>query len=139
MDKILSFKVHEGWMPPLVERQLRGVLSQIDDAEIVARKRKSKRSNEQNRYAHLLFSTLKDGLNALGNNFTQEQCKELMKAKFLLVDVYNNESGEHLGQRVRGTSELTVEEMYEFTTKIIVWASELGIILPIPDENEFQQ
>lgn len=96
---------------------------------------KNRRSNPQNNYIHLTFDLLASELNKMGNNFRPSEIKELLKFKYLLVDVVNSDTGECLGQRVRGTSELTKEEFSEFVEKVIQFASELNIRLPLPNEN----
>jgi hypothetical protein len=78
---------------------------------------------------------LTDALNDLGNEFTMLEVKELMKAKYLLIDVVNEKTGEVLGQRIKGTSECTTVELNTFFENVIRWAAELGIILPMPNEE----
>ena len=97
---------------------------------------KSIRSLQQNNYLHLLFTMFKDALNDLGNEYTMEEVKELCKAKFSLIDVVNKDSGECIGQRIKGTHEMGKMEMCEFVDNIIRWAASFfGIILPSPNEN----
>lgn len=103
---------------------------------IVISKAKSKRSEQQNRYLHLLFTIFTDALNDLGNEFKMPEVKELCKTKFALIDVVNEETGEVIGQRIKGTSEMNKTELNEFFENIIRWASEhFGIILPYPNEQ----
>lgn len=96
----------------------------------------SKRTHPQNSYIHVLFTIFTDALNDLGNEFLMTEVKELCKAKFLLTDVMNEKTGEIIGQRIKGTSELTKTELNEFFEKVIRWAADsFGIILPYPDEQ----
>ncbi len=134
MDKIIHFKVTEGWMPQMQERQLRGVLSQMDEVEITIRKPRTKRSNEQNAFLHVICRLLKDGLNELGNNYNEVTVKSIVKYKFLLVTEVNQNTGETF-ERIKDTSELSVEEMKVFIEQIIYFAAELGIILPTEEQN----
>lgn len=103
---------------------------------IVVQKYQSTRSGQQNRYLHLLFTIFKDALNELGNDFDMEEIKEMCKMKFLVVDVINTDTGECIGQRIKGTHELTKVEMMEFIEKIIRWAADsFHIVLPYPNEE----
>jgi len=113
-------------------------IEKLKDGEYIVsvEKKKKKRSIDQNSYIHALFTLLKDSLNELGNSFTMEQVKEMMKYKFLLVDMYNEDTGVLIGSRIRGTSELTTTELNDFFEKIIAYAAdEFGIILPYPNEQ----
>jgi len=99
-------------------------------------KRRNQRSLAQNAYIHLLFTIFKTELNALGNEFTMEQVKEIAKAKFLTIDVVNENTGECIGQRVKGTHELSKVEMMEFVENVIRWAADMfHITLPYPNEQ----
>lgn len=99
-------------------------------------KRRNQRSLSQNNYIHLLFTIFKNELNQLGNEFKMEQVKEIAKAKFLTVDVVNESTGECIGQRVKGTHELSKVEMMEFVENVIRWAADMfHITLPLPNEQ----
>ena len=99
-------------------------------------KRRNQRSLSQNNYIHLLFTIFKNELNQLGNEFKMEQVKEIAKAKFLTVDVVNESTGECIGQRVRGTHELSKVETMEFVENVIRWAADMfHITLPYPNEQ----
>ena len=63
------------------------------------------------------------------------EVKSLMKTKFLLIDVVNIDTGEVIGERLKGTSECNKEELSEFVEKVIQWAAEIQIILPYPNEQ----
>lgn len=97
---------------------------------------KSTRSQQQNRYLHLLFTIFKDALNDLGNEFTMEEVKELCKMKFATIDVFNNVTGECIGQRIKGTHEMSKSEMVDFIESIIRYSADFfHIVLPYPNEN----
>ena len=99
-------------------------------------KRRNQRSLAQNAYIHLLFTIFKNELNQLGNEFKMEQVKDIAKAKFLTVDVVNESTGECIGQRVKGTHELSKVEMMEFVENVIRWAADMfHITLPYPNEQ----
>lgn len=106
--------------------------------EVTIEKNRVKRSYAQNRYLHALFTIFKNELNALGNEFTSEEIKDLCKAKFALIDVVNESTGECIGQRIQGTSEMTKEELGVFIDNVIRWAAEyFSIVLPVPN-TEFE-
>jgi len=103
---------------------------------ITVDKVKKSRSAQQNRYLHLAFGIFKDGLNDLGNTFTMAEVKELLKYKFLKTEVVNESTGEIIGERVKGTAELTTSEMSDFVGHMIQYAiEEFEITIPLPDEN----
>lgn len=95
-----------------------------------------KRTNQQNRYIHRLFTIFTQSLNELGNSFSMSDVKSLCAAKFLIIDVVNQDSGEIIGQRIKGTSELNTVEFGEYLDQVIGWAADtFGIILPYPTES----
>lgn len=104
--------------------------------EIKIRRVSSKRSLPQNNYLHLLFTMFTSELNKLGNNFAMVEVKELLKAKFALCDVYEESTGEIIGQRIKGTSEMNKTELSDFIDSIIQYGSEMfGFQLPYPNES----
>jgi hypothetical protein len=99
--------------------------------------RNNKRTSPQNRYLHALFTIFTKSLNELGNNFKTEEVKELVKFKFLTLEVVNESTGETIGQRIKGTHELNKEEMGDFIDRFMEWsATDFNIILPISDEQQ---
>ncbi len=65
-----------------------------------------------------------------------EEVKAICKTKFCTIDVINNDSGEVIGQRIKGTSEMNKMEMVEFIDNVIRWAADyFRIVLPFPGEN----
>jgi len=83
-----------------------------------------------------LFTIFKTSLNDLGNDFTMEEVKEICKYKFGLTDVLNKQTGEVIGQRIKGTHEMSKTEMIEFIESVIRYAAEcFDIILPYPSEQ----
>lgn len=103
---------------------------------IIIERLKSKRSHQQNAYLHLLFTIFTEALNELGNEFQMLEIKELCKCKFATIDVVNEKTGEVIGQRIKGTSEMTKTELNEFIENIIRWAADFfHITLPYPNEE----
>lgn len=97
----------------------------------------AKRSIPQNSYLHLLLTIYTNALNDLGNEFSMVQVKELCKTKFpVFEDVVNKETGEIIGKRRLGTSEMNKEQTSTFYDQIIRWAADMfHIILPYPNEQ----
>ena len=129
--------VNKGKLGAITSKQIKTTIEKYEGYRIILTidKCSSKRSNQQNSYIHLLFTILTEALNDLGNEFNMLEVKDMMKAKFLLTDVVNEKTGEILGQRIKGTSECTTVELNEFFENVIRWASELGIVLPYPNEE----
>jgi hypothetical protein len=106
--------------------------------EIIARKKRSRRSCQQNRYLHLLFNIFSAELiNYTGDKqYTPSVIKEMMKFKFLLTDIANEETGEITGQYIKGTHELKKSEMIDFIDDVVRYAAEnYGIKLPMANEQ----
>jgi len=137
MKTELISSVKGGKLQPTVTKQLLHILNGLEGKKVVItiEKLTAKRSLQQNKYMHLLFSIFTESLNELGNNFTTKEVKELCKAKFTLVDVANEQTGEILGQRIKATSEMNKEELGIFIDKVIQWASEFNIKLPLAGEQ----
>lgn len=61
---------------------------------------------------------------------TAEQAHEILKARFLTVDVVNKETGETIGTRVRSTTELDIGEFQLYVERCQSWLSEFfGLVL----------
>jgi len=106
------------------------------DYVITVEKRKKKRSISQNAYLHLLFTMFTNELNELGNEFQMLEVKELLKYKFLKIEVVNQETGQIIGERVKHTSELTTTDMMGFIENIIRYGAEMfHFNLPYPEEQ----
>jgi hypothetical protein len=100
--------------------------------EIKLTKISDKRSDLQNKYLHVILALITDELNKMGNEFRMSEIKELLKAKFLLIDVVNEKTGECIGQRIKGTHECSKEEIGLFIDNIIEWALQFNITVPPP-------
>lgn len=105
------------------------------EVQIKVEKKKKFRSSPQNRYFHSILKIIREGLRDAGfNEFrTDEQVKDLIKYKFLIV-TETNEQGEFIG-RVKSTTELSTSEFMDFIAEIQIWATEfLNIYIPEPNE-----
>ena len=130
--------IKDGKLQPSTTNNILKVLSGLEGkrVRVTLEKVSAKRSLQQNAYLHLLFTIFTESLNELGNEFTVDEVKELCKAKFALIDVMNKETGECLGQRIKGTSEMTKTELNLFIENIIRWAADyFSIVLPYPSEQ----
>jgi hypothetical protein len=95
---------------------------------------RARRTDLQNRYYWpCVVQPFADFLRGQGETITDEQAHDLMKAKFLTVTVTNSGTGEVIGDRVRSTTELNVDEFSEYLEKVIAWLADMfGIECPIP-------
>ena len=130
--------IKSGKFQPSTTRNILKVLSGLEGKKvrITIEKLSAKRSLQQNAYLHLLFTIFTDALNDLGNDFRMEEVKAICKTKFCTIDVINIDSGEVIGQRIKGTSEMNKMEMVDFIDNVIRWAaSYFHIVLPYPIEQ----
>ena len=118
--KLNDFK----WMPsksnlPFLIEKLHGYGDEIVEFEITVRRRKSKRSLEQNARLWALYKNIGDFIGV-----SDDDMHEYMGNKFLKVVKTIN--GEDV-MRIESTTKLNTEKMAEYQTKIEAWAAtELG-------------
>ena len=104
---------------------LKGLEQQV--VEVVIRKYKSKRSNEQNSY---YWGVVLDILSK-HTGYESDEMHEILKFKFLRKRI-NNEV-----EYVQSTTKLNTAEMEEYLEKIRRWAAiELFCTIPLPNECE---
>ena len=137
MEVVAFGKIKNGGLSIANRKAFQSELAQMKNGYVTIKvSYKNQRSLAQNAYLHLLFTIFKNELNQLGNEFTMLEVKDLCKAKYLTVDVVNTNTGECIGQRVKGTHELTKIEMMQFVDDVIRWAADFfHIILPYPNEQ----
>lgn len=95
---------------------------------------KNKRTSQQNRYMHLMFSMIQQGFRDIGYREvrTTEDAKEIMKARFLKYTIDNGTGGKI--EMVKRTRDLTKDEMAEFIDSCIQFAAEnLSVVIPAPN------
>src|ERR1035438_1609739 len=97
----------------------------------------SKRSLPQNSFMHLVLQMFTDELNKItGNDMRMSELKEMMKRKFAMIDVINENTGEIIGERIKGTSEMSKMELMQFLDNVILYAQDMfGIVLPKEDSQ----
>jgi hypothetical protein len=94
------------------------------------------RTNKQNRYLHMMLTIFQQELNKLGNDFTIDEVKDICKLKFARQKIYNVDTGEVIGEKLKETSKMTSKEISRFTEQIRQWAAEyFHIQLPLPNET----
>lgn len=94
-----------------------------------------KRSNPQNKYYWgCLVPMVTYTLNELGNEYTDDDTHEMLKAKFNAIEV-TNKAG--ISDEVPGsTTRLTTFEFEAYLDRIRMWAAQfLGIVIPLPNES----
>lgn len=91
---------------------------------------KKDRTNQQNRFFWVLMDILGKEL-----GLSKEECHDVFTYKFLHEELVNEATGE-VFTRIKGTSELSKEEMMYFIDQLIIYcADELNITLPSPGEK----
>jgi hypothetical protein len=117
----------------LLLKGFRGLNNGVYRADIYS---ETKRTNQQNKYFHVLFTLLQRGLYDAGYEHinSMEKAKEFIKERFLSYETVNTKTGE-VYKAVRGTSELSKDEGIEFIDQVLQWASEyLGCYIPTQEE-----
>lgn len=117
----------------LLLRALRGQNNGIYRHEIYA---ETKRTNQQNKYFHVLFTLLQKGYYDAGweEITTMQKAKDRVKKDFLTYEAPNTKSGE-VYQVQKDTSELSKDEGIEFIDRLIRFAGEeLGMYIPTSEE-----
>lgn len=96
----------------------------------------TKRTNQQNKYMHVVFTLLQHGLYYAGYEDinTMEKAKDFVKKLFLSYEKENKQTGMKY-ETVRGTSELSKDEGIEFIERVLQFAAEeLGMYIPTVEE-----
>jgi hypothetical protein len=100
------------------------------DVTIEVRRKKAKRSDQQNKFFHSWV-----GLLAEHTGYSSEEMKDILKYKFLRVEDINDQTGETFTY-TKNTSKLNKIEFAEFCDDIQKWCMDLfKIKLPLPSEN----
>ena len=101
--------------------------------DIIVKKRRVKRSLNQNAFLHVLLTIFSQSLVELtgDKSLTMARVKNIVKLKFLKQEVVNTETGELIGEEVLDTSSLTKEQMMIFIEDIYRYAADtFHIVLP---------
>lgn len=90
---------------------------------------KSRRSFHQNKYYWIVV-----GIIASEVGYTKDELHEVLKYKFLKKELPNKITGE-IETIIRSTTDLSISEFQEYIQSIVIWAGELGIQIPQPNEQ----
>ena len=118
--------------------ELTSALNQFEGQEITLSIEKAKkvRSTQENRYYWgLVIPLIKAGLkDATSESYSAEQVADLMKTRFLMIDVYIGDSD--VMTRIKSTTELSTIEMERYLQECRTFAQEyLGVTIPMPNED----
>jgi hypothetical protein len=133
-------KFNDGRMQRNTAKSIADYVASCKDGSYIIKidRQKKSRSNQQNRYLHQMFTIFSHELISYTGDkqYTMEVVKDICKCKFLKTSVINEKTGEVIGERIKGTSELTTTEMMVFVDDIIQWSLEqFGIRLYLPNEQ----
>lgn len=99
----------------------------------VAKFRKGRTLNQNAWYFGCIVRAFGEFLREQGEQYTDEDAHEMLKWKFLRESVTNKDTGEIIGERVKSTTKLDIEEMVNYCEDCRNWLAEFGIIVPDPD------
>jgi len=130
MDPIFLASIKNGELVFNNLRKFEDYLIPFEDkeVEVIVRKLKKERSNEQNRYYWgVVIKLLSEHI-----GYIDEEMHEALKLKFLRDDSRKIPT-------LRSTTDLTTIEFEEYLEKIRIWAAqELNCYIPLPNEVDFQ-
>ena len=110
--------------------QLAPLAKDFTEVEIIVRKKRSRRSLDQNAFFHSWINLLS---NYTGYSF--DQMKNIVKYKFLKAEAINEKTGE-IYEYIKETSSLNKSDFADFCTEIQHWSKDtFNLILPVPGEN----
>ena len=124
-------RVENGLLKLRNRKQLSEELKQFEgkDVEITFERKRSKRSDNQNRYWWACMTILANDM-----GYRKDEMHEICKFMFLKAEKVNEATGE-VFEYLRSSTELNKMEFADMTSNLIQWASEHGIILPLPNEQ----
>lgn len=124
-------RVENGVLKLRNRKQLSEDLKQFEgkDVEITFERKRSKRSDNQNRYWWACMTILANDM-----GYRKDEMHEICKFMFLKTEKIDLTTGE-VFQYLRSSTELTKSEFADMTSNLIQWAAEHGIILPLPNEQ----
>jgi hypothetical protein len=99
------------------------------EVEIIVQKKRFVRSVQQNRLWWLYMDILHKEL-----GYSKEEVHEICKMKFLKREKVIESTGEVM-EYLESTTRLTRTQFAETIDKLIMWAAEMKIVLPLPNEQ----
>lgn len=97
------------------------------DITVTFEKKKSKRSDSQNRLWWVYMTIISKEL-----GYTKNEIHEICKFKFLKAERVDERTGE-VFEYLRSSTDLNKSEFGEMVDSLILWAAELKIELPLPN------
>jgi len=130
----ISISKKEGKINESISTQINMALKTLANGEytLTITKRRTKRSVEQNSLMWMWFNCIENETGTSKQDVHDYCCRAF---NYRVVEI-NGKQEKVAG----GTSKLTTVTMTDFLNKVQAWAaSELGIILPNPDDLEFEE
>lgn len=137
MNTIISL-VTNGKLNKVASAEISSILNQFEGKriELIIKKARSKRSDNQNRYYWgCVVKIVRQGLKDLGYILSSEETHDFLKDKFLDYELMSNNHGEEIGKIYKSTTELTKTEFGEYIEQIQIFAAEI-LNVTIPDPNQ---
>lgn len=108
-----------------------------DSVEITITKKKSKRSNQQNRYYWgVVVDLIQKGLKDIGYDFDKQKTHEFIKGNFCYRDSVDENTGEVRFREPVSTTEMSKIEFEEMLFKLKIFAAKyLNTVIPDPNEE----
>lgn len=135
MNTIISI-VKGGKLNKVATAEINSLLNQFEGkhVEIIIKKARSKRSDQQNRYMWgCVIAIVRQGLKDLGYIMSPEETHEFLKDKFLDYETMANSDGIEIGKKYKSTTELTKGEFSSYIEQIQIFAAEiLNVVIPDP-------
>lgn len=124
-------RVENGVLKLRNRKQLSEDLKQFEgkDVEITFERKRSKRSDNQNRYWWACMTILANDM-----GYRKDEMHEICKFMFLKAEKVNEATGE-VFEYLRSSTELNKMEFADMTSNLIQWAAEHGTVLPLPNEQ----
>ena len=134
--------VYDGTLPPAVAKQIAAAIRSLEGKRVVVtiREQKRKRSNNQNSY---YFGVVVAAVNQLfrehGNMVDAHDTHEFLKLRVgKLSQIFVTPDGEVI-KSLGSTTKLSTMEFEAYLDRIRAWASEFGLIIPLPNEEVTHQ
>jgi len=108
------------------------------DITVTFERKKKKRSLNQNAYYWgCLIQMIREAVIELGDNgATPEQVHDLLKRRFLNVQLINHDTAQLIGEYTRSTTDLSTVEFCLYVDDCIQFAAEyLSIVIPLPESK----
>jgi len=126
----MTGKVVNGEMQGIPRTRLREELKHFEGKpiELIVRRKKKHRSNDQNRLWWVYQKMLGDYL-----GYDKDEMHEICKYKFLKTEIADESTGE-VFEYIKSTSKLSTVEFAELIERLYKWSSEtFGVVLPPPN------